>query len=120
MSIGKVNIREKFGLFSGAPGPGNSGGVKWSAYKSRQVTQFVWHRHEKEDEMFLVIKGVLKMEFRERTVVVGEGEFIMVPGMVEHRPVADEEVEVLLFEPAFTLNTGNVLNGRTKKEPEKI
>lgn len=82
--------------------------------------EFLWHHHDLEDELFLVIKGELKMEFREKTVDVCEGEFIIVPKKVEHRPVAEKEVEILLFEPASTLNTGNIENERTKTDLEKI
>jgi mannose-6-phosphate isomerase-like protein (cupin superfamily) len=70
--------------------------------------EFVWHRHDEVDEFFLVVKGAFRMEFRDRQIALGEGEFLIVPRGVEHRPVADEEVQVLLFEPAGTLNTGNV------------
>jgi mannose-6-phosphate isomerase-like protein (cupin superfamily) len=82
--------------------------------------EFVWHHHDDEDELFLVIKGQLEMEFRDKTVVVNPGEFIIVPRKIEHRPVAKAEVEILLFEPAGTLNTGNVVNERTRKELNKI
>lgn len=82
--------------------------------------EFVWHHHENEDEMFLVVSGRFVMEFRDRSVPLGEGEFIVVPRGVEHRPVADEEVSVLLFEPASTLNTGNAGGERTVAEPERI
>ena len=75
--------------------------------------EFVWHHHEQEDELFLVVRGRLRMEFRDRVVELGEGELLVVPRGVEHRPVAPEEVEILLFEPASTLNTGNVRNART-------
>jgi mannose-6-phosphate isomerase-like protein (cupin superfamily) len=75
--------------------------------------EFVWHHHEHEDELFLVVRGRLRMEFRDRVVELGEGELIVVPRGVEHRPVAPEEVEIALFEPASTLNTGNVRNERT-------
>jgi mannose-6-phosphate isomerase-like protein (cupin superfamily) len=81
---------------------------------------FEWHHHEVEDEMFLVVRGSFRMEFRDRSVEVGEGEFIVVPRGVEHRPVAEREVSVLLFEPATTLNTGNVRSERTVEEPERI
>lgn len=74
--------------------------------------EFVWHRHDLEDELFLVITGRLRMEFREQHIWIDEGEFLIVPRGVEHRPVADQEVHVLLFEPATTLNTGNVINER--------
>ena len=74
---------------------------------------FDWHHHEHEDEMFLIHKGTLTLEFRDRTVRVGPGEFIVVPRGVEHRPIADEEVECVVFEPATTVNTGNLRNERT-------
>ena len=79
----------------------------------RLLGEFIWHHHEHEDELFLVHRGQLRMEFRDRTVELGPGEFIVVPRGVEHRPVAPEEVEVVLFEPASTLNTGTVVNERT-------
>lgn len=69
--------------------------------------EFVWHKHDHEDELFLVLKGSFNMEFRDRTVVLNEGEFLVVPRGVEHRPVAPEEVSIMLFEPATTLNTGD-------------
>ena len=81
---------------------------------------FVWHHHVEEDELFYVVKGRFRMEFRDRTVWIEQGEFLIVPRMVEHRPVADEEVEVMLFEPATTLNTGNVRNERTRDELERL
>ncbi|MEX1240948.1 MAG: cupin domain-containing protein [Cyclobacteriaceae bacterium] len=121
MALEKVNIREKLNLFTDHWSPkilGELNGQQVKAVKLRG--EFVWHHHEHEDEMFLVIKGTLKMEFRDRTEEIGEGEFIIVPRGVEHRPVAENEVEILLFEPASTLNTGNVVNERTKKELEKI
>jgi mannose-6-phosphate isomerase-like protein (cupin superfamily) len=81
---------------------------------------FIWHHHEREDELFFVVRGRFRMEFRDRTVEVGEGEFLIVPHGVEHRPVADGEVEVMLFEPASTLNTGNVRNERTVERLERL
>ena len=75
--------------------------------------EFVWHKHDAEDELFLVVRGRFRMELRDRHVWLEEGEFLIVPRGVEHRPVADEEALVLLFEPASTLNTGNVHNERT-------
>jgi mannose-6-phosphate isomerase-like protein (cupin superfamily) len=82
--------------------------------------EFVWHHHENEDEMFLVVKGQFRIEFRDRTVALEEGEFIIVPRGVEHKPVADEECWILLFEPASTLNTGNVENEFTLHELERV
>lgn len=81
---------------------------------------FVWHHHENEDELFWVLKGRLRMEFRDRSVWLEPGELIVVPRGVEHRPCADEEVHVALFEPATTLNTGNVVNERTVPQPQRI
>jgi mannose-6-phosphate isomerase-like protein (cupin superfamily) len=81
---------------------------------------FVWHHHEHEDEMFLVVKGRFRMEFRDRHVWLEEGEFLIVPRNVEHRPVAEEDAHVLLFEPASTLNTGNIRGERTIDNPAWI
>jgi mannose-6-phosphate isomerase-like protein (cupin superfamily) len=82
--------------------------------------EFVWHHHDEEDELFYVVKGRFRMEFRDRSVDVGAGEFLIVPRGVEHRPVAEHEVEVMLFEPATTLNTGNVRNDRTVEVLERL
>jgi mannose-6-phosphate isomerase-like protein (cupin superfamily) len=105
----KVNVDEKLALFSDhwrpkIVGELNGQHVKLVKFKG----PFVWHLHENEDEMFLVVHGRFRIEFRDRNVELGEGEFLIVPRGVEHRPVADEEVSVMLFEPATTLNTGNV------------
>ncbi len=81
---------------------------------------FVWHQHENEDEMFLVVRGSFRMEFRGRVVELHEGEFIVVPHGAEHRPVAENEVAVLLFEPSATVNTGNVRNERAVERPQRI
>jgi len=81
---------------------------------------FVWHHHDQEDELFYVVRGRFRMEFRDRHVWVEQGAFIIVPRGVEHRPVADEPVEVMLFEPATTLNTGNVRNERTRDTLDRI
>lgn len=82
--------------------------------------EFIWHHHEKEDEMFLVVKGRFRMEFKGKAVRVEEGDFIVVPRGVEHRPVAEEEAHILLFEPSSTLNTGNISNERTVLKPQRI
>lgn len=82
--------------------------------------EFIWHQHASEDELFLVLRGTLALHFRDRVVLVREGECIVVPRGVEHKPVADEEVHVLLFEPAGTLNTGNIRNERTVENPTRL
>lgn len=82
--------------------------------------EFVWHRHDNEDEMFLVVRGRFRMDLRDRQISLGEGEFLVVPRGVEHRPVADEEAWVVLFEPASTFNTGNVRNERSIRDLERI
>jgi mannose-6-phosphate isomerase-like protein (cupin superfamily) len=117
----KVNLREKFSRFSEhwkpkVVGELNNQQVKLVKFQG----PFVWHHHHNEDELFLVIKGRFRMEFRDRHVWLEEGEFLVVPRGVEHRPVADEEAYVLLFEPASTLNTGNVRNERTVTDLERL
>lgn len=117
----KVNIPEKLALFQDYWSPKilgelNGQHVKIAKFKG----EFVWHKHYHEDELFYVIDGVLKIEFRDKTVELNPGEFVIVPKGVEHKPVAESEVSVLLFEPATTLNTGNVINELTKKELSKI
>jgi len=82
--------------------------------------EFIWHRHQNEDELFLVLEGVLRLELRDDTVTLRPGEFFVVPQGVEHRPVAEEEVHLLMFEPASTLNTGTVRNERTVDRPRRI
>jgi mannose-6-phosphate isomerase-like protein (cupin superfamily) len=117
----KVNIREKLSKFADHWNPRIIGELNGQHVKAVKLKgEFVWHHHDHEDELFLVIKGKLKMEFRDKTVEVNEGEFIIVPRQVEHKPVADEEVEMLLFEPATTVNTGNIDNERTRKILDKI
>ena len=81
---------------------------------------FVWHHHDYEDELFYVVKGSFDMEFENKTITINEGEFIIVPRGIEHRPTANEECEVMLFEPATTLNTGNVDNERTLKKLQHL
>lgn len=82
--------------------------------------EFVWHKHDHEDELFFVIKGILKIEFRDKTVEINENEFIIVPRGIEHKPVAEQEVSVMLFEPAGTLNTGDAESELTKEILDKI
>ena len=82
--------------------------------------EFIWHRHDAEDEMFLVLKGNMRLEFHDRTVELTEGECLIVPRGVEHKPVADEEAHLLMFEPVSTLNTGNVRNEQTLEDLERL
>jgi mannose-6-phosphate isomerase-like protein (cupin superfamily) len=117
----KVNILEKLSQFEDHWNPRIIGELNGQYVKAAKLKgEFVWHHHDHEDELFLVVKGQLKMEFRDKTVYINEGEFIVVPRGVEHKPVAEDEVQILLFEPASTLNTGNVENERTRKELERL
>ena len=119
--MNKVNLAEKFSSFSEHWSPKIAGELNGQHVKLVKFQgPFTWHHHEQEDEMFLVVKGSFIMEFRDKNVTLNEGEFIIVPCGVEHRPNAPQEVEVLLFEPAGTLNTGNVDNEFTKKELKSI
>ena len=117
----RINLLEKFNFFSEHWSPKIIGELNGQQVKLAKLKgEFVFHQHEKEDELFFVIKGRLKMEFRDKTVEINEGEIIIVPRGVEHKPVADEEVWIMLFEPASTLNTGNIINERTKTQLETI
>ena len=117
----KINLAEKLAQVSEYWSPKIVGQVNDSLVKVVKFQgEFLWHHHENEDEMFLVVKGTMRMRFRERDVMVREGEFIIVPRGIEHMPVAEEEVHVVLFEPKSTLNTGNVRNERTLPELERI
>jgi mannose-6-phosphate isomerase-like protein (cupin superfamily) len=116
-----VNVGEKFSQFQDHWSPKVIGELNDSYVKAVKVQgQFVWHHHDHEDEMFLVVKGLLRMKFRDREERIGAGEFIIVPRGVEHLPIADEEVHMLLFEPKTTLNTGNLTNERTVAELERL
>jgi mannose-6-phosphate isomerase-like protein (cupin superfamily) len=117
----KVNLREKLGLFSERWSPRIVGELNGQHVKLAKLEgEFVWHQHEREDELFLVLRGALDIHLRDRVVTLEEGEFFIVPRGVEHKPVAEEEVHVLLLEPASTLNTGNVRSGRTVECPERL
>jgi mannose-6-phosphate isomerase-like protein (cupin superfamily) len=116
-----VNLKDKFGKFSDYCNPRVIGEVNDCAVKAVKLKgEFIWHHHEKEDELFLVVKGTLRMKFRDHEAIVSEGEFVIVPHGVEHLPVADEEVHILLLEPKSTLNTGNIVNERTVSELQKL
>lgn len=110
----KINLTEKLASFAEQWQPRIVGELNGQHVKVVKLQgEFVWHHHEAEDELFLVVKGAMTIQLRDRDVRLGEGEFFIVPRGVEHRPVAEEEAHVLLFEPAGTLNTGNVENERT-------
>jgi mannose-6-phosphate isomerase-like protein (cupin superfamily) len=121
MVTNKIIIEEKLSLFHDHWNPKivgelNGQHVKLVKFKG----EFVWHKHDAEDEMFYVLKGAFRMEFHDHTIELTENEFIVVPKGVEHRPVADKEVAVMLFEPASTLNTGDTKGALTLEELEWI
>jgi len=117
----KVNIVQKFAHIQEYWKPYIAAELNGQHVKLDKIKgEFVWHHHENEDEMFLVVKGRFCMELRERNIWLEEGEFLVVPRGVEHRPVAEEECWFLLFEPASTLNTGNVVNERTHHELGRV
>ena len=117
----KINLAEKLANFSDRFSPKIIAQLNGQHVKLvKALGSFVWHHHDHEDELFLVVRGTLRMEFRDRTEVLQAGELIVVPRGVEHRPVAEEEVCVLLFEPAGTLNTGTAGGQRTVKNPDWI
>ncbi|HEX8141110.1 MAG TPA: cupin domain-containing protein [Pyrinomonadaceae bacterium] len=117
----KVNIKQSLDSFTDMWSPKIVGEVNDSYVKLvKFIGEFVWHHHDEEDEMFLVVKGRMLMKLRDEEITVDEGEFIIIPRGVEHMPVADEETHVLLFEPRSTLNTGNVHNERTVATLERL
>ena len=117
----KVNIAQKFAQIKESWKPHIAAELNGQMVKLGKFTgEFVWHHHEHEDEMFLVVRGCFQMDFRDRSVTLNEGEFIIVPRGVEHRPVAEREVEVLLFEPAGIKHTGDVESELTVHVFERI
>lgn len=117
----KVNLAEKLSLFEEHWSPKVVGELNDSYVKLVKVKgEFVWHHHEAEDELFLVLKGKLRMKLRDRDIYINEGEFVVIPKGVEHLPVAEEEVHLMLLEPKTTLNTGNVRSERTRPELERL
>jgi mannose-6-phosphate isomerase-like protein (cupin superfamily) len=112
----KVNLSDKFRLFDEHWSPKIAGEVNDSYVKLVKFQgDFVWHKHDEEDEMFLVVKGSIIIKLRDGDVSLGKGEFVIIPRGVEHMPVAEEEAHVLLFEPKTVLNTGDVRNERTRE-----
>ncbi len=117
----KVNLSQKLEQFDERWGPRIVGELNGQQVKLAKLEgEFVWHHHEEEDELFMVLRGRLQIHLRERTIELDEGEFFIVPRGVEHKPVAAEEVHVLILEPSSTLNTGNVRNERTVDDPERL
>ncbi|WP_407308970.1 cupin domain-containing protein [Desulfosporosinus sp. SB140] len=117
----KINVQEKLSLFNEYWSPRIIGVVNESYVKLAKFKgDFIWHTHENEDEMFYVLKGVLTIKFREKDVLLHEGECIVIPRGIEHMPAAEKEVQVMLIEAKTTLNTGNVINERTVESLEKI
>ncbi|HEX6879841.1 MAG TPA: cupin domain-containing protein [Terriglobales bacterium] len=120
-----VNLAEKFSSFHECWSPRIAGEINDSYVKLAKLSgEFIWHKHENEDEMFLVVKGVLRMKIREegseRELSIGPGEYVIIPKGMEHLPIADEEAHVVLLEPKSTLNTGDVVNERTRAELQRI
>jgi len=119
--IKKINLPEKLSLINDYWNPRIAGELNGQMVKLVKFKgEFVWHKHDDEDEMFFVLKGEFNMELRDQTIVIRENEFIIIPRGVEHRPVAPNEVSVMLFEPASTLNTGNTQGEMTREKLERI
>ena len=119
--MNKVNLVQKFSLFQDYWSPKIVGELNDSYIKLVKFKgEFVWHHHETEDELFLVVKGSLLIKLRDRDIFLEEGEFVIIPKGIEHLPIADEEAHVLLLEPKTTLNTGNIGNERTVVDLERI
>jgi mannose-6-phosphate isomerase-like protein (cupin superfamily) len=119
--IEKINLKEKFSKFTDHWSPKVIGQLNQQLVKVVKFQgDFVWHSHENEDELFMVIDGSFTMELRDKSIEVNEGELVIIPKGTEHRPVAKKEVSILLFEPNTIINTGEVLNQLTVKNPENI
>ena len=117
----KVNLEQKFSLFTDYWHPRVAGELNGQHVKLAKLKgEFIWHQHDQEDELFFVVAGELKIELRDQTVLLQPGEFIIIPRGIEHRPVAENEVQVLLFEPASTLNTGDQRSDLTRDTLENI
>jgi mannose-6-phosphate isomerase-like protein (cupin superfamily) len=117
----KVNLSDKLGQFTEKWNPRIIGELNGQHVKLVKVEgEFIWHQHADEDELFLVLSGQLSIHLRDRTIDLEQGEFFIVPRGVEHKPVAESETHILVFEPASTLNTGNVRSERTVESPEAL
>ena len=117
----KVNLLQKFSLFNDHWSPKIVGELNGQQVKLVKLEgEFVWHKHDNEDELFFVVKGGFTMDLRDQNIELNEGEFLIIPRGVEHKPVAESEAWIMLFEPSATLNTGNVIGEMTKVELEKL
>jgi len=117
----KINLADKFSSFNDHFNPRIAGELNGQQVKLvKACGEFVWHHHDNEDELFYVVKGSFDMHLRDKIITVNAGEFLIVPRGIEHKPVAKEEVEIMLFEPATTLNTGNVQNEKTVTDLQHI
>jgi mannose-6-phosphate isomerase-like protein (cupin superfamily) len=121
MKIKKVNIKDALSSFNDHWNPRIIGELNGQQVKAAKLKgEFVFHHHDDEDEMFMVISGTLKMALEDETISINPGEFIIIPKGVDHKPIADDEVCLLLFEPASTLNTGNVTNEYTREKLKRL
>ena len=127
MSIEKINLSEKLSQFSDYFNPRIAGELNgqqacqpWLVKLVKFQGEFIWHHHDNEDELFYVVKGSFDMYMRDKIITINTGEFLIMPRGVEHKPVAKEEVEIMLFEPASTINTGNIENELTRKELNRL
>ncbi len=121
MEIKKINLAEKFSLFTEHWSPKIVGELNQQQVKIAKLKgEFVMHKHDNEDELFMVIEGTLFIELEDKTIELNEGEFVIIPKGVNHKPFAPEEVKVLLFEPASTLNTGEITNHLTTKNLDRF
>src|SRR4051812_30916200 len=117
----KVNVLEKFVHIKDYWSPKIVGELNGQQVKLAKLKgEFIWHHHDNEDELFLIVKGTLRIEYKDRVVELNENEFVIVPRGIGHKPIAEEEVWVMLFEPATTLNTGNIVNERTKEKLDTV
>jgi len=117
--MNKINIEQKLSLFNDHWNPRIVGELNKQHVKLAKLKgEFIWHKHDNEDEMFLVLKGTLKIEFRDRIETINENEMIIVPRGIEHKPIAEKEVSIMLFEPASTINSGELENKFTRKKLE--
>jgi mannose-6-phosphate isomerase-like protein (cupin superfamily) len=117
----KVNIKDKLNLFNEYWSPKIVGDLNDSHVKLAKLKgEFIWHKHDNEDELFFIIKGTLLIKFRDQDITLQEGEFLIIPKGIEHQPIAKEEVHIMLIEPKTTLNTGDVISDFTKKDLDRL